>query len=172
MQEKERIIIDDKNFLSFCPFVSRFPFEICIIPKKHESYFCKMSSEEIKSLAFRVNFINGFPLEVDAKMDFVDENFKRTTTLFDKVWETVKSGKQTGSDCQIEPYFNPPLNIDFPVEKIDSIAEAKNIIIYARISTPGFDENPPRIITFCNDHTFEAYIGVIVDAEVNSADYQ
>jgi UDPglucose--hexose-1-phosphate uridylyltransferase len=50
-QEKERIIIENKHFLSFCPFVSRFPFEIWIIPKKHSGYFCYMPQEEIPVLA-------------------------------------------------------------------------------------------------------------------------
>jgi len=50
-QDKERIIIEDKYFMAFCPFVSRFPFEIWIVPKKHNGYFCHMSKEEIPSLA-------------------------------------------------------------------------------------------------------------------------
>ena len=50
-QEKERVVLENKDFLSFCPFVSRFPFEICVIPKKHGGYFCNISTEEIKSLA-------------------------------------------------------------------------------------------------------------------------
>lgn len=50
-EEKERIILENKYFLSFCPFVSRFPFEICIIPKKHNSLFCHIASEEIPALA-------------------------------------------------------------------------------------------------------------------------
>lgn len=50
-QEKERVILENKHFLSFCPFVSRFPFEIWIMPKKHSGYFCQMSPDEIPSLA-------------------------------------------------------------------------------------------------------------------------
>lgn len=51
LQEKERVIIENKYFLSFCPFVSRFPFEIWIIPKRHGAYFCHMPQEEIPALA-------------------------------------------------------------------------------------------------------------------------
>jgi len=43
-QEKERIILENELFLSFCPFASRFPFEIWIIPKKHSGYFCDVAS--------------------------------------------------------------------------------------------------------------------------------
>jgi UDPglucose--hexose-1-phosphate uridylyltransferase len=50
-QEKDRIIMENKHFISFCPFVSRFPFETWIIPKKHSGAFCHMPPEEIPSLA-------------------------------------------------------------------------------------------------------------------------
>jgi len=50
-QEQERMIFENKHFLSFCPFVSRFPFEIWIVPKKHNCFFCHMPPEEIPSLA-------------------------------------------------------------------------------------------------------------------------
>jgi UDPglucose--hexose-1-phosphate uridylyltransferase len=51
LQEKDRLVLENKYFLSFCPFVSRFPFEIMIIPKKHSGNFSLMSAEEIKALA-------------------------------------------------------------------------------------------------------------------------
>lgn len=51
VQDKERIILENKYFLSFCPFVSRFPFEVWIAPRKHNGYFCHMPREEIPSLA-------------------------------------------------------------------------------------------------------------------------
>ncbi|MBN1913480.1 MAG: galactose-1-phosphate uridylyltransferase [Candidatus Omnitrophica bacterium] len=51
MQEKERIIQENKQFVSFCPYVSRFPFEIWIMPKKHNSYFCRMQPQEFPDLA-------------------------------------------------------------------------------------------------------------------------
>lgn len=50
-QDKERIVLENKYFLSFCPFVSRFPFEIWIIPKSHSNYFCHSQPEEIPYLA-------------------------------------------------------------------------------------------------------------------------
>lgn len=50
-QEKERIVLENDCFVSFCPFVSRFPFEIWIIPKKHSGYFCHMPAQEIPALA-------------------------------------------------------------------------------------------------------------------------
>ena len=51
MQKKETVILENKHFISFCPFVSRFPFEIWIIPKKHNAYFLQITKDEIPSLA-------------------------------------------------------------------------------------------------------------------------
>lgn len=34
-----RIIYENENFISFCPFASRFPFEIWLLPKKHQVDF-------------------------------------------------------------------------------------------------------------------------------------
>lgn len=50
-QDGERIISENKYFISFCPFVSRFPFEIWIVPKKHSWYYCHMPAEEKPALA-------------------------------------------------------------------------------------------------------------------------
>jgi len=49
--EKERVFLENKYFISFLPFVSRFPFEIWIMPKKHSGLFCHMSSDEIPAFA-------------------------------------------------------------------------------------------------------------------------
>jgi len=51
LSEKERIVLENKYFLAFCPYVSRFPFEVWILPKKHNPYFCHMPKEEIPFLA-------------------------------------------------------------------------------------------------------------------------
>jgi UDPglucose--hexose-1-phosphate uridylyltransferase len=49
--EKDRIILENKSFLAFCPFVSRFPFETWIMPRKHTGVFSSMSAEEMTDLA-------------------------------------------------------------------------------------------------------------------------
>ncbi len=50
-EEGERIILENEHFLAFCPFASRFPFEIWIIPKRHHCYFYETGPVEIKALA-------------------------------------------------------------------------------------------------------------------------
>lgn len=51
LAEKERAVFENKHFVSFCPFVSRFPFEIWITPKEHSSSFSKIQDVEIPALA-------------------------------------------------------------------------------------------------------------------------
>lgn len=51
LQEKERIIFENKYFLAFCPYVSRFAFEVWITPKKHQDAFCQMNQEQMQELA-------------------------------------------------------------------------------------------------------------------------
>lgn len=51
LQEKERIVLENRNFLAFCPFVSRFPFEIWILPKKHNPDFFSIKIGELGDLA-------------------------------------------------------------------------------------------------------------------------
>ncbi len=50
-QDKERIVVENADFLAFCPFAPRFAFETWIIPKRHAADFTTMSVGEKKELA-------------------------------------------------------------------------------------------------------------------------
>lgn len=47
----ERIINENEYFVTFCPFASRFPFEIWLLPRKHHSGFQELPDEERSQLA-------------------------------------------------------------------------------------------------------------------------
>lgn len=51
-KQKERLIIDTDNFLAFCPFAARTPFEARIYPKRHMPCFSSIDNEEIEELAW------------------------------------------------------------------------------------------------------------------------
>jgi UDPglucose--hexose-1-phosphate uridylyltransferase len=51
LQEEERILIASKHFISFCPFVSRFPFEVHIIPREHSMHFHEIEERQRQELA-------------------------------------------------------------------------------------------------------------------------
>lgn len=55
---KERIVFENKNFVALCPFASKSAFEMIISPKRHLSYFEKITEDEKESLAeaFKVAF--------------------------------------------------------------------------------------------------------------------
>lgn len=46
----KRVIVETSQFLVFCPFASRFPFETWIVPKNHRSHYEKASRAEIDEL--------------------------------------------------------------------------------------------------------------------------
>ena len=51
MQEKARLIAENRYFVAFCPFVSRFSFEVWITPKIHSSFYHNMTNAERIELA-------------------------------------------------------------------------------------------------------------------------
>lgn len=46
-----RVIIDTDEFVSFCPFASRFPFETWILPKRHASGIENLKKTEVAEFA-------------------------------------------------------------------------------------------------------------------------
>ena len=50
-QDKERIVVENSEFMAYCPFAPRYAFETCIIPKRHSSDFTKMNPTEKNALA-------------------------------------------------------------------------------------------------------------------------
>ena len=48
---KKRIVFENKDFLVFCPFASKAAFQVIVSPKKHLSYFEKITEEEKFQLA-------------------------------------------------------------------------------------------------------------------------
>ncbi|MCD6165526.1 galactose-1-phosphate uridylyltransferase, partial [bacterium] len=45
LEQKERIVAEDGNFLAFTPFASRRPFEVWMLPEKHETFFEQNSNQ-------------------------------------------------------------------------------------------------------------------------------
>ncbi|MDH5561378.1 MAG: galactose-1-phosphate uridylyltransferase [Deltaproteobacteria bacterium] len=51
LKQKERMVCQTEHFIAYCPFASKFPFEISIIPRRHFSVFGNIRPEEEKDLA-------------------------------------------------------------------------------------------------------------------------
>ncbi len=67
-----RIIILTDNFVAFAPFASRFPFEIWILPRKHEAHFESLQKFEIDDLA---TVLKGVLTKLEAILDFPPYNY-------------------------------------------------------------------------------------------------
>jgi len=51
LRERKRVIAENDDFLAFAPFASRFPFEMAIFPKSHNSAFSRISPGQVEGLA-------------------------------------------------------------------------------------------------------------------------
>jgi len=49
--DKDRIIYEGKDFMAFCPYVSRCPYEVWILPRKHHSDFASLQRDCVPCLA-------------------------------------------------------------------------------------------------------------------------
>ncbi len=50
-KDKKRIVFENKDFIALCPFASKVAFEVIISPKKHLSYFERITEKQKLSLA-------------------------------------------------------------------------------------------------------------------------
>lgn len=50
-QTTTRVVLESAHFLVVCPFASRFPFELWIVPKRHGCDFGKIQADELADLA-------------------------------------------------------------------------------------------------------------------------
>ncbi len=51
ISEKERIVFESTHFICFCPFASRFPFEMTIVPREHQFDFVQLREEQVRDFA-------------------------------------------------------------------------------------------------------------------------
>lgn len=51
LQQAERVVLETRRFVAFCPFASRFPYEVWFAPRRHESRYEAASVDELQELA-------------------------------------------------------------------------------------------------------------------------
>ena len=52
LESGSRIVLDSPGFLAFCPYASRFPYEVCILPKHSSSHFENSSTQDLRDWWF------------------------------------------------------------------------------------------------------------------------
>jgi UDPglucose--hexose-1-phosphate uridylyltransferase len=51
LKDNRRIVYQNAGFVCFCPYASRFPFEVCIMPRRAAPDFYKIHPDEVMQLA-------------------------------------------------------------------------------------------------------------------------
>ena len=51
LASRERVVVDNDEFVAFAPFAARFPFETWVVPKKHLSHFEDINDSALTAMA-------------------------------------------------------------------------------------------------------------------------
>ncbi len=113
LEQKVRLVERTADFVAFCPFASRFPSMVTILPTEHESRFQTLTESKLAQLSWLTRRLvqrieHCFP---DAAYNFIihtspnglrsPESFHWRIELFPRI--TKVAGFEWGSDCYINP---------------------------------------------------------------------
>ncbi len=112
-RDQRRVVLDNKTFLAFVPFAAEVPFEICIMPKKHQADFGDITDEEKADLAYVLREVLG---KLHKKLNDPDYNYVINTSARYRADEpqlhwylqirprlTTRAGFEIGSGISINP---------------------------------------------------------------------
>ncbi|MDZ4817105.1 MAG: DUF4921 family protein [Verrucomicrobiota bacterium] len=51
LKEKQRLVYENASFVAYCPYAARFPFEICIMPRKQSPDYHSIEGQDLMLLA-------------------------------------------------------------------------------------------------------------------------
>ena len=72
LESKTRVVAENNGFLALAPFAPRFPFELWILPKTHQSAFEDSQKHEFEQLA---SILKDMLVRIDKVLDFPAYNF-------------------------------------------------------------------------------------------------
>lgn len=108
-----RIVAQTSDFVAFCPFASRLPSLVTIVPREHQSEFESTSDESLEQLAWLVHRIlrsieRCYPQAAYNYVLHTAPQGKRSSPAFHWRLElfprlTRVAGFEWGSDCFINP---------------------------------------------------------------------
>ena len=77
---EKRIVLDTPNFLCFTPYASRFPFEMWIVPKHHNSHYENIQKTEVDELG---TVLKTVLMKLEIALDKPSYNYIIHTSPFD-----------------------------------------------------------------------------------------
>jgi len=110
----ERIVIETKHFVAFCPYASRFGFEVWIVPRRHQPRFEDVEAGELGELSLLMREVIS---RIESAVGQVAYNYFLHTQPFDMPaydhyhWHieivprlTKVAGFEWSTGCFINPY--------------------------------------------------------------------
>lgn len=76
----QRIVLESAHFIAVCPYASRFPFEVMILPKSHASHFENITRPEVDDLGGFLQTVLG---KIETALDRPAYNYVIHTAPFD-----------------------------------------------------------------------------------------
>jgi len=58
LKTNTRVVTENEDFIALCPYASRFPFEVWVLPKRHDPMYEDIQYNELKNLASIMKIIN------------------------------------------------------------------------------------------------------------------
>src|SRR5713226_2934263 len=80
LSAEKRVVLDTPNFVCFCPYACRFPFETWILPKNHNSHFENIQKNEVDELG---TVLKTILLKLESALDRPAYNYIIHTSPFD-----------------------------------------------------------------------------------------
>lgn len=103
---KQRIIIENENWLAIVPFWATWPYETMLLPKAHRQSFTPLSPTEITNLA-----------KVMKKMLTVYDKLFSTSMPYSMGWHFSPTNQKENKHWQLHAHYYPPLLRSATVKK-------------------------------------------------------
>ncbi len=121
LQRKERIVVEEEDWLALVPFWAVWPYETMLLPKRHVKQFTELTTKERKNLALLLK-----------KLLVKYDNLFETSFPYTMGWHGAPFNKEGNKHWQLHAHFYPPLLRSATIKKFmvgyEMLAEAQRDI--------------------------------------------
>jgi hypothetical protein len=128
------------------------------------SDFYDAATQKIKKMSFTLDFVNSFPVQIDAQIYFCDQNHLILDSMFTLPF-SLQGGIDMNGDGKTDPTMSNVTTIEIDSAKLERIKDTKYLLNRGRIHTTNSDNNPPMNVKFYNDYSLRANLGAIFEFE-------
>jgi hypothetical protein len=121
--------------------------------------------DDIESITFRVSINNGFPVNVNNQVTFLDENYNPLFTLFDSVKENMIKSAEVDGNGKVNKSTKKITDIKFTKDKLVKMKEVKHILLYGDAQT--LDGENGKSVKFYDTYKISMNLGMQLQLKVN-----